>query len=219
MPVESRKPLSFDQPPRHRSHPPADRFSVSQAYFKGEEQKKHAKEIIDSHHSKKDQLLIYCRSMGPNLMQTLPTWTVVCIAYKCDQEIDRRITVVGQNASSREAGFCTVADTTALAKDLLGIFPSSSVMIFTADHFVLPYCQITDRHDNARACRAICDSTAAILDTHINTTLSLGWLPGKTLFHPLEHLQELTIEAAALTPPRPRPVKSLTRSPLRAGQE
>ena len=139
--------------------------------------------------------------MGPNPTQTLPTWTAVCIAYKRDQEIDRRTTVVGQNASSREAGFRAVADATALAKDLLGIFPSSSVMIFTADHFVLPYCQITDRHDNASACRAICNSTAAILDTHTNTTLSLGWLPGKTSFRPLERLQELAIEAAALAPP------------------
>jgi hypothetical protein len=109
--------------------------------------------------------------------------------------------VVSQNASSREAGFHTVTDATALAKDLLGIFPSSSVMILTTDHYILPYCQITDCHDNAEACRAICNSVAAILDTHMSTMLSLGWIPGKTSFHPLECLQELAIEAAAFTPP------------------
>jgi hypothetical protein len=89
VPVESRKLPSFEQPLQHRSHPPADRFLVSQAFFKGEEWKKHAKGTIDSHHSKKDQLIIYCRLMGPNPMQTLPTWTAVCIAYKRDQEIDK----------------------------------------------------------------------------------------------------------------------------------
>jgi hypothetical protein len=77
---------------------------------------------------------------------------------------------------------------------------SSSVMILTTDHYILPYCQITDHHDNAEACRAICDSVAVILDTHMSMTLSLGWIPGKTSFYPLECLQELAVEAAALAP-------------------
>jgi hypothetical protein len=54
-----------------------------------------------------------------------------------------------------------------------------------------------DCHNNAEACRAICNSVVLILDTHTDTTLSIDWIPGKISFHPLKHLQEIAIEAAS----------------------
>jgi hypothetical protein len=118
--------------------------------------------------------------------------------------------VLGQNASARDAAFCVVADAVALAKDLLANSPSSSVSVLTADLYVLPYCQVIDRHDNAMACKAICDSAATILFTHPDTVLAIGWIPGKISFQPLEWLQTIAIEATAhanpdlvLAPPTP----------------
>jgi hypothetical protein len=94
-----------------------------------------------------------------------------------------------------------VADATTLAEDILANAPSTSITILTADHCVLPYCQITERHDNATACRAICDTVGAILTTHTNMNLSIRWIPGKLSFYPLEHLQSITIEATLHTTP------------------
>jgi hypothetical protein len=94
-----------------------------------------------------------------------------------------------------------VADATDLANGLLARSASPSVIIFSADHFILPFCQITNRHNNAMACKAICDSTAHILSTHPDTTLSICWLPGKISFHLLERLQNIAVEAASHTTP------------------
>jgi hypothetical protein len=68
-----------------------------------------------------------------------------------------------------------------------------------ADYYVLSYYQIMDHHDNAETCRAICDTMVSILDTHTDMTLSIGWIPGKISFHPLKHLQEITVKAVTST--------------------
>jgi hypothetical protein len=174
---------------------------VSQHVCKGGERKSLAKEIITSHHSNRDQILIYCRSLGPNPTLTHPTWTAVCVAFRQGQEIGHQVSILGQNASTRDAAFQAVANAADLAKDTLAGSPSSSVTILTADHFVLPYCQITDHHDNATACRAICDTAATILSTHPTTTLSIRWIPGKMSFQPLERLQNIVIAVAAQAAP------------------
>jgi hypothetical protein len=43
----------------------------------------------------------------------------------------------------------------------------------TADQYVIPYCQVTDRHNNATTCRAICDIVSSILAMHPDMTLSI----------------------------------------------
>jgi hypothetical protein len=115
--------------------------------------------------------------------------------------------------------FHTVAIAATLAKNLLPTFPSSSVIILMADQYVLSYCQITDHHNNTKAYRAICDSMASILDTHTDMTLFIDWIPGKISFHPLKHLQEITIEAASdaaldldLSTPTPEALHVLVRN-------
>jgi hypothetical protein len=81
VPVDCRIPPTFEHPPWRSCLPPANRFTVMQESLKGEARKTWIKELIKSHHSKKDQLLVYCRSMGPNPTQTLPMWTAVCTAF------------------------------------------------------------------------------------------------------------------------------------------
>jgi hypothetical protein len=129
--------------------------------------------------------------MGPNPTLTHPTWTAVCVAFRHNREVGHRATVLGQNASARDAAFQAVADAADLAKDLLAgsPSPSPSVKIFTTDHYVLPYCQVTDCHNNAKTCRAICDTAADILSTYPAMTLSINWIPGKCSFRPLEQIR------------------------------
>jgi hypothetical protein len=176
VPADSWNPPTFEHPLWQKCLPPTNCFQVLQEYPKGEEQKNLINKIRRSHHSKTGQLLIYCRSLGPNPMQTLPTWTVVCIAFKQGQEVGHHSTMLGQNTSAREAAFQAVADAATLAKDILVNSPSTSVTLLMADHFILPYCQITDHHDNAMTCRTICNTTATILDTYTSTSLSMLWL-------------------------------------------
>jgi hypothetical protein len=171
--ADSHSPPTFNHPLWQRCIPPANCFSVTQESVKGTEQKNLTMEIINSHCSKMDQILIYCRSMGPNLTQTHPTWMVACVAFHQGQEIGQWTMVLGQNSSARDTAFQAVAVATDLAKDLLATSPSHSVMLFTADHFVLSYCQVTNHHDNATTCRAICNTAANILSTHPNTSLSI----------------------------------------------
>jgi hypothetical protein len=168
--TDSRRPPTFDNPPWRRCLPPPNRF---EKFYKGKDRKKLVEEITKSHHSRADQLLIYCRSLGPNPTQTLPMWTAACVAFQQNQEVGHRVTLLGQNASARDAAFHAVSDGAGLAKDLLAGSPSPSVTILSTDHFVLPYFQITDRHDNAVACRAICDTVAATLSTHPTAALSI----------------------------------------------
>jgi hypothetical protein len=72
---------TFNHPPWWRCLPPANCFSVSQESVKGAEQKNLATEVINSHCSKMDQIIIYCRSMGPNPTQSHPTWMVASVAF------------------------------------------------------------------------------------------------------------------------------------------
>jgi hypothetical protein len=87
-----------------------------------------------------------------------------------------------------------------LAKLTLASSPSLSVLIYTADHLVLPYCQITDRHDNAAACRTVCSFITDSLVSHPDTSITLQWMPGTASFQPLKRIQEIAIEAAARVP-------------------
>jgi hypothetical protein len=139
--------------------------------------------------------MIYCRSLGPNPTQTLPTWTVVCVAFRQGHKVRHHSTILGQNASAREAAFQALVDATALVEDIVANSPSTSITLLMADHFVLPYCQITDCHDNAATCRAICDTVGTILTTHTNMKFSIRWILGKLSFYPLECLQTIMVEA------------------------
>jgi hypothetical protein len=87
--------------------------------------------------------------------------------------VGQQVTVLGQNAAVRDTAFHALANATELVKDLLAGSVSCLVTIFSADHHVLPYCQITDRHDNTEVCRVICDTAVDILLTHQTTNLSI----------------------------------------------
>jgi hypothetical protein len=115
--------------------------------------------------------------------------------------VGHQATVLGQNSSARDAAFRAVADAASLARDLLAGSPSPSISILSADHFVLPYCQVTDRHDNADSCKAICDTIMDLLATHPASTCTIRWIPGKASFLPLERLQNIAIDAAARAAP------------------
>jgi hypothetical protein len=97
----------------------------------------------------------------------------------------------------QDAAFQALALAMELAKDSLPIFPSRSVAIYTADTQILSYCRITDRHDNAEACQVVCSTIASTLLLHPDTSISLQPIPGTISFHPLKHIQEIAIEAAA----------------------
>jgi hypothetical protein len=105
----------------------------------------------------------------------------------------------------RDATFQALVDAATLTRNLLITSPKSSVIIYTADHFAIPWCQATDRHDNAKACRMVCDTIANILFTHANTAVSIRWIPGHGSFHPLKRLMEVASAAAAETEPDPQP--------------
>jgi hypothetical protein len=197
VPADSQNPPSFDHPPWHRCFPPPNHFLVPQEFFKGEVWKKWIKEITNSHHSKMDQVVIYCRSLGPNPTQMQPMWTAACVAFRQGQEVGHQATVLGQNALAREVAFHAVVDAAVLARNLLMNSLSPSITLLTANQYVIPYCQVTDHHDNTTTCRAICDTVLLILAMHPDTTLSIWWIPGKISFQPLERLQAITIEATA----------------------
>jgi hypothetical protein len=119
----------------------------------------------------------------------------VCIAFKQGCKVRHHSTILGQNASAREVAFQALADATTLVEDIMANSPSTSITLLMADHFILPYCQITDCHNNAATCRAICDTIGTILTTHTNMKFLICWIPGKLSFYPLEHLQTITVEA------------------------
>jgi hypothetical protein len=109
--------------------------------------------------------------------------------------------IVGLNASHRDAAFCALVDTSGLAKELLATSTASSVIIYMVDHQVIPWCLITDRHDNALASRLISDTLANILYEHPDTTISIRWIPGSASFQPLKHILEVaTVVAASANP-------------------
>jgi hypothetical protein len=201
VPADSRRPPDFNHPPWRRCQPPPARFTVSQLVCKGDERKKLISSIVNTHYDKSDKVLIYCRALSPNPTRTHPMWTAACVAFRRGQEVGHRVTVLGQNASARDAAFHAVADAADLTRDLLADSPSPSVSILTADHIVLPYCQVTDRHDNAEACKAICDTISDLLATHPASTCAIRWLPGTASFLPLERLQNIATDEAAHTAP------------------
>ena len=118
-----------------------------------------------------DQLLVYCRALGPNPTWTHPIWTATCVAYHHGREVGHWVTIVGQNVSARDMAFQVVMDAAGLARDVLAGSPSASVSLFSADHLVLPYCQVTDRHNNVKACSTTCDTISDMLSTHLTSNL------------------------------------------------
>jgi hypothetical protein len=205
-PVESRSPPCFDHPPWRRCTPPTERFSTTHNPCRGEERSRTLAEIRRLHQARPGPLLIYCRGAGPNPTHTSPQWTGAAVAFWNGTEIGHLASVIGQHASHRDAAFQALVEATTLAKNLLITFPLASVIIYTADHFIIPWCQTTDRHENAKACRAVCNTVADILFTHEATTISIKWIPGHNKFHPLNRLLEIaTATAARETERAPQP--------------
>jgi hypothetical protein len=215
-PLGSRAPPCFDHPPWRRCTPPTERFTITHNPCKGEERKRLFMTIKNLHHNQSGPLLVYCRGAGPNPTQAKPMWTGVAVAFRKGIEIGAQHSVIGHHASHRDAAFQALVDATTLAKNLLTTSPSSSIIIYTADHFVIPWCQTTDRHDNAKACRAVCDTIADILFTHGDTTLSIRWIPGHGSFLPLKRLTEVASAAAGEAEQEPQPAAA-TIAALQAG--
>ena len=83
--------------------------------------------------------------------------------------------------------------------------PSPSVTVYTANQHIIPWCQTTDRHDNAAACKSICDTTADIHFTFPGTSMAIRWVPGSASFSPLKRLQEIALDAATAADPTHHP--------------
>jgi hypothetical protein len=96
----------------------------------------------------------------------------------------------------KDATFHTLVDATELAEEMLTTSLADSLLIYTADHQVIPWCLITDQHDNALACRSISQTLTKILYDHPNTTASIRWIPGSAGFHPLKCILEVATAAA-----------------------
>jgi hypothetical protein len=113
--------------------------------------------------------------------------------------------MVGTNVSHKNAAFRTLAVAAELARALLAASPADSVIIYIADHQIIPWCLITDRHDDTSACRAISKTLANILFDHLYTMVSIRWVPGTASFHPLKRILDVAIDvvaAANLTNPQ-----------------
>jgi hypothetical protein len=120
----------------------------------------------------------------------------VAVAYWKGTEVGSQASVIGHHTSHRDAAFQALVDATLLTKTILTTSPASSIIIYTTDHFVISWCQTTDRHDNTAACRAVCNTVAEILFAHVCTTVSIKWIPGHGSFHPLKRLMEVAGTAA-----------------------
>jgi hypothetical protein len=129
-------------------------------------------------------------------MLTHPLWTGAAVVFRKGREVGSQATTLGTNTSHRDTAFCMLVDATELAKDVLITSLTSSVIIYTTDHQVIPWCLISDRHNNALACRRINKTLTTILFNHPNTTVSIRWIPGLASFHPLKHILEVAIDAA-----------------------
>jgi hypothetical protein len=142
-------------------------------------------------------------------MQTHLTWTGAVVAFRQGIELDSQATPVGMNTPHRDALFHTMVDTTELAKNILDTAPSNLVIIYMADHQIIPWCLTMDRHDNTLVCRTIGETLSTILFNHLNTNISIRWILGTASFHPLKHLLEVataavaTMDLAAPQPPLP----------------
>jgi hypothetical protein len=97
----------------------------------------------------------------------------VAVAFRLGREVGSHTSIVSLNASHRDTTFCVLVDASGLARELLTTSMASSVIIYTVDHQVIPWCLITDRHDNTLACRLISDTLANILYKHPNTMISI----------------------------------------------
>jgi hypothetical protein len=86
---------------------------------------------------------------------------------------------------------------------LLTSHVQSVLIMYTVDHHIISWCQITDRRDNAAAYKVVCDTIADILFPHPATSVSIRWVPGSASFRPLKLLQEIATEAAAIADPAP----------------
>jgi hypothetical protein len=117
--------------------------------------------------------------------------------YRQAIEIGTHATVIGMNASHRDAAFCALLDTTELTRDLLTNSLTNAVVIYTADQQIIPWCLTTDRHDNMPLCKVICEQIASILFDHPNLTVSIRWIPGTASFLLLKCIVEVASTAAA----------------------
>jgi hypothetical protein len=168
---------------------------------KGEDHKCLVNSICNTHQSQVDQLIIYYRGTGPNPTLTHPLWTGVAVTFRKGREVGSLATILGMNASHRDAAFGTLVDAIELTKDVLVTYPTGLVIIYTADHQVIPWCLISDRHDNALACRRINKMLTTILFNHPNTMVSIRWIPGLASFHPLKCILEVAVDTATNTNP------------------
>jgi hypothetical protein len=101
------------------------------------------------------------------------------------------------NTSHKNAAFHALAVAAELTRVLLTASLVDSVIIYTADHQIILWCLITDRHDDALACRAISKMLMNILFDHPYTTVSIRWVPGTASFHPLKCILDVAINAVA----------------------
>jgi hypothetical protein len=67
----------------------------------------------------------------------------------------------------------------------------------TADHQIILWLLITDKHDNVAVCRSICESLAFTLFNHPDMMVTISWIPGSTGFLPLKRILEIASNAAA----------------------
>jgi hypothetical protein len=97
--------------------------------------------------------------------------------------------------------FQALVDAMELARDMLTTSTANSVIIYIADHQIIPWCLTTDRHNNVTACKVVCEIISTILFNHPNTTISISWIPGSTGFLPLKHLLDIATAMAAISDP------------------
>jgi hypothetical protein len=125
-------------------------------------------------------------------------WTGAAVAYQQGKEVGAQASPVSLNASHKDASFRAVVDAVELAKTTLAGAPAHAVTILTADHQIILWLLITDKHNNAAVCRSICESLAFTLFDHPNTMVTISWIPGSTGFLPLKHILEIASNAAAM---------------------
>jgi hypothetical protein len=129
---------------------------------------------------------------------THPMWTGAAVTYRQGREISSQATAIGYNASHKDVSFHAIVDTVELARNMLTISPASTVSIYTADHQIILWLLIMDRHDNAAACKAICKLLVMTLFKHLDMTVSISWIPRSANFIPLKWiLEKATAEVAA----------------------
>jgi hypothetical protein len=97
----------------------------------------------------------------------------------------------------KDGAFYALVDAIELAKEVLTTSTADSVTIYTVDHQVIPWYLVTNRHDNALACRSISQTLVEILFEHPNTMASIRWTLGSVSFHPMKHILEVATTTAA----------------------